>query len=448
MFNLGTNLDTGQAIHLSPSFFDFHSIVRGMTRSGKTILEATLLSSYLRMNRPLLVIDLAGDLFLWNVLREQCESLGRKFETVSMDPLEETLAFNPLQSFDTTGTETVRNAMTLVGGLGLDYGAGYGKGFFSSQNIELALKAFETLSAPNRPPFQLTEVSQIVSRMSKRKRGEPTELSLALELLAAYPKLDTEAACGLEIEEGIESNSVMYFFIDTLFQGSSTRSVGSFAAFSAIMAMMRRKREGLSERKLLIDVDEFASVARVTGFIEAIPQMLKFNASFLLLHQSESQLVINRDDTLSNIVRENCATRIYLTCVGDDEINLQRESMSSTTTQESRTESGFFNSSVTHRDVEEYELTLNRIKEISSTAFQGFLMQRDGKGFRNPIPFQFKPPPLEEHTRLSKQSIPRAVRTASQAQSRSAPDPTWVTKIREAIGRAKELENWQDAKAP
>lgn len=447
MFELGTNLETGQPIHLPLSTFDLHQVLRGMTRSGKTILQAMMLLFYLTTGRPLLVIDLAGDLFLWNMLREKCDSLGRTFQTVSMDPLEDTLAFNPLQGFDTTGTDAVRNAVTLVGGLGLDYGAGYGKGYFSSQNIELALKAFEHLSAPSRPPFQVGELAETVSRMSKRKRSEPTELSLALELLASYPKLNTETSKGLDISNGIESGSVMYFFIDTLFQGPA-KSVGSFAAFSAIMAMMRRTREGFEERRLLIAIDEFASVAKVPGFTEAIPQMLKFGASFFLVHQSESQLVTNGDDTLSNIVLENCATRIYLTCVGDDEINLQRESMSSTTTQQSRTESGFFSNSVTHRDVEEYELSLNRIKEISSTAFQGFLMQRDGKGFRNPTPFEFTPPPLQEHIRLSKQPIPRFSPATFKPPPKSGPDSEWSKKIREAIQRIKSLEDWQNTGLP
>ncbi|MEM8671144.1 MAG: type IV secretory system conjugative DNA transfer family protein [Planctomycetota bacterium] len=447
MIELGTNLDTGEAVYLAPSVFDLHTQIRGMTRSGKTILQALVLVSYLTTGRPLLIIDLAGDLYLWNLLKEECDSRGRNFQTVSMDVQEDTLAFNPLQGFDTTGNDSVRNAVTLVQGLGLDYGAGYGKGFFSAQNVEIALKAFESLSAPSRPPFQLTELAETVTRMSKRKRGEASELSLALELLAAYPKLDVEAGDGLDIANGIESNSVMYFFIDTLFQGPA-KSVGSFAAFSAIMGMMRRKREGKSHRKLLIAIDEFASVAKVSGFIEAIPQMLKFDSSFLLVHQSESQLATNRDETLSNIVRENCSTRIYLTCVGDDEVSLQRESKSSTTTQKSRTESGFFNSSVTHRDVEDYELKLNKIKEVSSTAFQGFLMHRDGKGFVNPIPFQFRPPPIDEYARLSKQPIPRSQRAAFQTQSNSTPDPAWVTKIREAIARAESLENWRNARVP
>lgn len=447
MFELGTNLDTGQPIHLAESTFDLHSVLRGMTRSGKTIMQASMLLSYLSTGNPLLVIDLAGDLFLWNTLKEECDSLGRSFQTVSLDPLEETLSFNPLQGFDTTGAEAVRNAVTLVGGLGLDYGSGYGKGFFSSQNLEVALRSFEHLSAPSRPPFQLAELADTVKKMSKRKRGEPTELSLSLQLLASYPKLNTETSPGLDIAEGIESGSVMYFFIDTLFQGP-TKSVGAFAAFTAVMAMMRRKREGLAERKLLIPVDEFASVAKVPGFAEAIPQMLKFGASFLLVHQSESQLVINKDDSLSNIVRENCATRIYLTSIGMDELNLQRESRSSTTIQMSRTESGFFNNSVTHRDVEEYELSLNKIKQVSSTAFQGFLMQRDGKGFKNPIPFQFNPPSLQEHIRLSKQPIPRFRPAKSKPSLQTGSDNAWIKKIRAAIQRIKALEDWQTPRGP
>lgn len=447
MIQLGNNLETTEALELPESVFNTHSVLRGMTRSGKTILEANLLKAYLKQDAPLLVIDLAGDFFLWNTLREECQARGRSFQTVSMDPGEDTLAFNPLQGFDTTGTDVVRNAVTLVGGLGLDYGAGYGRGFFSAQNLEIALRAFEKLSSPNRPPFQLEELAETVTRMSNRKRGEPTELALALKLLSSYSKLDTEGRQGLDIAEGIEQKSVMYFFMDTLFQGP-VRSVGTFAAFTAIMAMMRRKRDGLSNRQLLIPIDEFASVARVPGFVDAIPQMLKFGAAFLLVHQSESQLIVNGDRSLSDIVFENCATRIYLTCVGDDEVNLQRESSTSIATQESRTESGFFNSSVTQRDVESFDLEINRIKEVSSTAFQGFLMQRDGKGFQNPLPFRFDPPPLVEHTRLASLPIPRHQKSTSKNPLPSGPDQAWVKRIRTAIDKSKQLEDWRSFPSP
>lgn len=443
MIDLGINLDTGNSLALPKSMFNTHAVLRGMTRSGKTLLLAKLLCSYLEQGSPLLVIDLAGDLYLWNTIREACSDLGRSFQTVSMDSAEETRLFNPLQGFDTTGVDVVRNAVTLVGGLGLDYGAGYGRGFFSAQNLEMALRAFERLSSPNRPPFQLEELSDTVTRMANRKRGEPTELSLALRLLSSYSKLDTDGAIGMNIAEGIEQNSVMYFFLDTLFQGP-VRSVGTFAAFSAIMAMMRRKREGGDDRRLLIAIDEFASVARVPGFTDAIPQMVKFGASFLLVHQSESQLIVNGDRSLSDIVLENCHTRVYLTSIGIDEVNLQRESGIKTETQQSRTESGFFSSSVTERDIEAFDLSINRIKEISSTAFQGFLMQRDGKGFQNPIPFQFPPPPLSEHTRLASLAIPRQQNAQVTVQRGNRVDEAWARRIQEAIEQAKRLEDWRN----
>lgn len=439
MMNLGFDAKTGKEILLSAAALRSHVHVQGKSGSGKSLLLSKLIVSWLDSDQPVYVIDLGGDLAMMNSIRLGCEKKGRRFRLFSIDPSEDTAYFNPLQGFYPISESIGKIASTLVGSLGLDHGLGYGKGHFSQQNISVALDAIERLKGQGNLNPSLEQLSKEVSRISNRLKNSGAELAAILRLLATYEKLDTNLGDGLDIAETIENRECVYFYVETLFQ-PAVRSIGSFAMFSVIVEMIRRIRAGKDYRHALIAVDELATISRLSAFSEILTLVRKHDVSLMLANQSTSQLEA-ADASLPAIVRENATTRIYLTPFGDDEAALQMESKDVVRNQESRTSGSFFDQSTTEREVVEPTLTRNEIKDISDSAFHGFLMHQDGKGHQNPVPFRFEPPSLAEYRHLSRLPIPRL--TKKVAVATKVQNPKRVQEVRDLMAALKRQEEWK-----
>lgn len=441
MISLGVNTRTGKEILLPETALRSHLHIQGKSGSGKSLLLSKLIVSWLDSKQPVFVIDLGGDLALMNSVRLACEQKGRPFELFSIDPTEDTAYFNPLQGFYPIDESTGKIASTLVGSLGLDHGLGYGKGHFSQQNISVALDAIEALGNRGILRPTLDQLASEVARISNRKKNSGAELAAILRLLSTYQKLDTNLGTGIDIAESIENLECVYFYVETLFQ-PGVRSMGSFAIFSVIVEMIRRIRSGKEYRHALIAVDEMATIARLSAFSEILTLVRKHDVSLMIANQSTSQLEA-ADPSLPAIVRENSTTRIYLTPLGDDEASIQLESKDIVRNQESRTSAGFFSQSTTEREVVEPKLTRNEIKDVSDSAFHGFLMHTDGKGHQNPLPFRFEPPDLAEYRRLSRLPIPQLTKKAAVAVAMKVRNPKRVQEVRDLMAALKRQEEWK-----
>ena len=96
---------------------------RGETGGGKSLLTTALALQYLQPYTvngrqafdPLVFLDFGGDLFSFHAIHEECERLGRTFKWLSLDPLDASFHFDPLQSCKSLAGSSGRKANFCYG---------------------------------------------------------------------------------------------------------------------------------------------------------------------------------------------------------------------------------------------------------------------------------------------------------------------------------------------
>jgi type IV secretory pathway VirB4 component len=168
-----------------------HCLFRGKTGSGKSLLLANVLAQLTTQRDAMVsVIDLGGDLFMFNYLKDTCEKNGKKFRFFSLDEADATESFDPFQSCETLGGNPSRIANFIVGALSLCYPEGYGSSFYTRLNHSTIANAVQRILDAGLP-LTVETLKTELSLMSRepRRQKEASEALFALDQLANYPQL-------------------------------------------------------------------------------------------------------------------------------------------------------------------------------------------------------------------------------------------------------------------
>ena len=273
---------------------------RGPTGSGKSLFLANYSMQALQPYRnggqdvsdPLFIVDLSGDLFYFNLMKDECDRLGRVFKWLSLDPLDQTHHFAPLQSCQFLAGSASRKANFVGGGLNLFYSEGE-KGYFSKRNFSTIRNAFLRLQSDGIESPTLLELAEVLGDMAKQlARGDAAEALFAIDQLLDYPQLSAaeDPADEIDIAAAIEHSHVVYAFLPTLVDQASARSCATLFAHSVVVNAAYRKKCGLPPRTIPLIIEEAAQIAHGQSFSDALCLARKAGVAILISHQSSSQL--------------------------------------------------------------------------------------------------------------------------------------------------------------
>lgn len=271
---------------------------------------------------PVLVVDLKGDEYLFQSVREAAAKAGRRFRFFTNRPGYTTHAFNPVVELRAAGLPLADAAGPLRSGLNLEHGAGYGKSHFSAVSRGLLRDLFVRFPGVRSLRELHAEASRtrpILSAAHKRREEQAYELMLTIEMLADIAELNVTS--GPAFDERIDMNravlddEVIYFFLSAKPEEAVARFVGSLAVetFFDALARYNDARDGRGERANTFKhgyavLDEFQAVAGRN--FEAFMEIARGKGLGLVL---ASQVPAKLPRELRIVVEENVAVRQHFT---------------------------------------------------------------------------------------------------------------------------------------
>lgn len=440
-FSYGMDVATGRRVSFPRSAHDGKMLqIRGITGGGKSMLMTQLHLQYLepytigrqKSLSPLCIIDLGGDLFGFNMIKKRCEELGRTFKWLSLDPLDQSFTFDPLQGCQSLAGSASRKANFVTAGLNLAYAEGFGTGYFGRLNFSTIREAFVRLEKKGVASPSLHQLGEELSLMAKRQKGskEAAEALYALDQLLDYDVLtpNPDPSQRIDIAEALEECHVLYFFLPTLQEPMAARAVGTLAAWSVIHAAAHRQKTGKAPRTIPLTIDEAAQIVHGQSFQDALVLSRKYGIRISVLYQSEAQLKSSRGTDMSQVVADNCSIKAFFST--DTKKNGEIDSLLGHSKSEIVPRLGYSQSGLktttSQQEHEEPILKRNDVVDCSSTFGEYYLVFHEG-GHREPIRVRSEFPTTKEvHAELSNRPIPPKVASVSQptAQPAAAPAAT------------------------
>jgi len=445
---------------------------RGETGGGKSLLTTALALQYLlpytvtgqQVFDPLVFLDFGGDLFSFHAIKEECERLGRTFKWLSLDPLDESFHFDPLQSCKSLAGSSGRKANFVTAGLNLAYSEGFGTGYFGRLNLSTIRESFVRLEAKGVAAPSLIELGEELMLMAKSKRNnrEAAEALYALDQLLDYPALVDrgDASSRIDVDLALEEAHVLYFFLPTLQETLAARAAGTLAAWSVINAAAHRKKTGKAPRNIPLIIDEAAQIAQGQSFQDALVLSRKYGIRKHIIHQSEAQLKNARGTDMSQVVRDNCAIKAFFmtntSSKGGELDDLQGYSQDETVPRYGTSRTGL-RTTTSEQEREESRLKRNTVINVNDTFGEYFLIFKTGKGHSEPLRLMSEFPATKaRHAELSERPLPSRpvpvpttpveVVTSKQKQRSAKLDPCRSErhkKISELLNQLQLEERWK-----
>ena len=288
-----------------------HAHILGGTGTGKTALGLMPLSVQLvrRNDGPVIVLDLKGDMALFNTVRLEAEAAGRKFKWFTNKPYRSTYIFNPWQQayLDRMTIQEVLGLFLLS--LNMHHGDDYGRGYFTLSSrtlLQVALQGqSESYRRRNLPPPTSApesfialheEVRRLARNREEHRNGE--HLLHVLKSLVDIPQLnlspnkpddDAAARHAIHMPEVVRDKQVVYFWLQALTDLTTVSEIARLALYSAVMAALAYREETGKKPRVFLICDEAQNLV-AQNVANVLAQAREHGVSCVLAHQSMSQL--------------------------------------------------------------------------------------------------------------------------------------------------------------
>jgi hypothetical protein len=359
-----------------------HTWLVGATGAGKTVAIISLLQQLLRARKghpaPAAVIfDAKGDMAQLQSARFCAQANGQTFRVFTLEQGRATNHFVPFESLQAAWRTPIELALLVLEGIGIQYGSGYGKGYFSSISVTTLLRAIKDPSQPKT----LADLRRIITRL---QRGpllkDCLELLTQIEALAEYPQLQPnrdQPAQTISFPDVLEHREVVYFWLPAT--GSKTaQEVARLALYALFTAAMDRQRQNLAAREVYAVVDEFQRV--VSHNTDVILQQARSAGIALILANQSLQDLKTHDSDSRSVIRTNTRVQMFLTTtetearflseMSGEEIVLMRSSGSAQTSFRGRRQTSSMEQQM---EVFRKRLTVEDILRVSSDP-QGMIL--------------------------------------------------------------------------
>lgn len=320
---LGVEPNAQFPVLLDRAILSEHCYMVGETGSGKTALGIMpLLIQLIRGHAipeneslcdpvPVVILDLKGDMALFNTVRREAEARGQEFRFFTPEPGMASHHFNPFQSLQTEARSLMQLCQIFLDSLSLSHGEGYGRSYYTRRNRELLFAALQREPKPQ----SFEDLYKVVEELSHEKQHrECFELVSTIHALSEYPMLATVGPLkkpeqAIHMPSVLERRQIVYFWLPAAIESISVREIGKLALFSLLTAAIDRRRAGKPQRQAYLVIDEFQRLAG-ENFKIVLEQARSFGLSAIIANQTLSDLRIH-DIDLRPTVRTNTRSKVY-----------------------------------------------------------------------------------------------------------------------------------------
>jgi hypothetical protein len=280
---------------------------------------------------PMLVIDLKGDLSLFNTFKEECARSGQTFRFMTLQRDKATSFFNPLRNLQRGNRPIIEFCEIVLNALDLFHGAlSYGSSYFSEQCRNLLL---ETLKALNKPVDSWEQLFELLTEaLDRRKHRDAYELLGRIYGLSQYPVLGSapEGIDAIHMPDVIERGECVYLWLPALIGAMSVTSIAKLAMFCYLDAAAAHKNSGKARKKSWVFVDE-AQVVCGQNIERIFQQASGCDIRLVFSNQSVANLDTRDAPNFSGTVWDNCRIKqgfaLLSTRDREDWIKLSGEAM-------------------------------------------------------------------------------------------------------------------------
>ncbi len=327
---LGTHAEYGYPVLLHKRVMREHMHILGNSGSGKTSRVITpLVTSLMRGDdSAIVIIDLKGDMALFEAVRIEAQRSGRTFKHFTNMLGRSSYVFNPLQQINSPVTSISQFVETLMEALRLNHGDGYGSRFFSSQSREWLLKtvqrfpniaSFKELYSKASPEFFRNEAEMDRCREAISVVQQVAEV-IALNWKPTAGGSDQPQRDSIFMPDVVQRRQIVYFYLPAIGETSTVKEIASLALY-ALLAAVKANTELGSNQQTFLFIDEVQQMAS-EGFKLVFTQARSFGLSLIVSNQSEADLMTRQANRLLDTIRTNTQTKLYLSVDDPNTIKL------------------------------------------------------------------------------------------------------------------------------
>lgn len=328
---VGLDRDTAAPVFIPRNVLaDGHYHICGRTGSGKTAsalasiaLQVLREDKYVPRDRrsPLVVLDLKGDLALFNTVRTAAREAGRPFRFLSTRPGDDYHFFDPFQMFRLGTVEPLQLASGFVRAFSLDYGLIYGGLYFTQMNVAILLDAVKEMMALQNQPT-VGRLSRILTNMARKASNKDAKhIYTCLRFLSELPQTNIDLHQAVPVDQidmlrVLEDCEVVYVSLPLDAEAPTLRQVASLILYTLSAAAIERRSLGKPDREAFVLVDEFYHIAG-KSFGEFLSTVRERNIRMVLANQARSQLKAH-DVNLPDVVQANVSVTQAFTLLPEE----------------------------------------------------------------------------------------------------------------------------------
>jgi len=319
---MGVYRKTQGPVLLHRRILDEHMYIAGQSGAGKTSLGIIpILTQIIRSGGtkpcPIVILDLKGDLSLFNTAREEAAARQVAGTAAPQDVLMfrtdrgyATNYFNPFRDFASSGQprRPIETAELFIQALSLFHGDFYGASYYSKQHRDVLLSALKDAEKKKTNPQSFTDLYQVLetSAKSSGERGrDAVELMATIHAVAQYEQLGPAPAGvrSIHMPELIRAGQLAYFWLPSQLTGMTVRETGKLALYAFLTAMQEYKQSEESagdDRRGYLIIDEFQRIAAENVRV-ILQQARSFGISVILANQDPTDLKLPNADLRSTV---------------------------------------------------------------------------------------------------------------------------------------------------
>ncbi|MBX3412410.1 MAG: TraM recognition domain-containing protein [Pirellulales bacterium] len=315
---LGTSVLHDYPVLLHRELLKSHGHITGDTGAHKTSYAIGPLAAQLIATDPtstdldcsVVIIDLKGEDWLFHATRDAAQKAGRKFRWFTIVPDDSSYVFNPFTQSHWSQLSPEQCTQVILQALSLDYGIGYGRGFFSAMNETVLLRLLREYEINS---FEALYRKLEDSAPTKAAGGQATDLRDARHLTALVNRLSAAHALNLteqdladkpeawdnaiDMPTLFDESQVVYFTLPSPLEPVGAPAIAKLALYSLFTAAAQRTGK---RKQVYVFIDEFQQV--ISDSIKLILEQARSKGvSLILAHQTTGQLDRNGTDLAETV---------------------------------------------------------------------------------------------------------------------------------------------------
>lgn len=340
-FFLGVSLNGDYPVLLDRKILDQHMHIVGDTGSSKTSLGVAPLSTQLiaRKDCGVVVVDLKGDRALFQTCAMEAKRAGLPFRWLCSEVGYSTFGYNPFLQRHNQLMTVSQVAQEILQGLSLDYGLGYGAGYFTAMNEIVLTKLMR-----HCPVQSFRQLSKLMEHPSTYKRfGREEDWKQARHLAAIVDRLaegdsvnivpgmmpdspDVHANA-IDVSDLFEQPQVVYLWLRSAQEPIGAPSIARLFLWSLFTAGSHRTSVG---QRVYIFVDEAQQIIS-DGVKLIFEQFRDIGGTIIAAHQTGGQLRRHGTDLSETI--DSCTAVKHIYRASDPKTLKMLEELSGTRTE-------------------------------------------------------------------------------------------------------------------